>query len=77
MNLDIILGENRLNDNAVNHYNAENQVVTTLTKDKKVHYGYDADGLRTKKTVNGKETNYIWEDDQIVLELDGKDILSA
>ena len=73
VNLDITLGENRLNENTVNHYNAENQVVSTLTKDKKVHYGYDAEGLRTKKTVNGKEITYVWDGDQLVLEVNQKD----
>ena len=68
--LDVSLGSNRLNDNVVNHYDASNQLVETLTGNKKVQYQYDADGVRTKKTVNGRETFYVWDGDQIVLELD-------
>ena len=71
--MDISLGDNRLNENAVTHYNALNQPVRTLTKDSKVSYAYNADGLRTKKTVNGKETTYVWDGDQLILELDSKD----
>lgn len=70
--LDLSLGANRIHDNAVYHYNALNQLTESLVKDKKVLYEYDASGLRTKKTVNGKETNYIWDGDQIVLELDNR-----
>ena len=73
--MDMTLGENRLNGNVVNHYNALNQVETTLTKNYKVRYEYNIDGLRTKKRVNTSgrgyvDTNYIWDGDQLVLELD-------
>lgn len=67
--LDVSLGDNRLNENAVYHYNAENQLQEVITGKNKVQYEYDASGLRTKKTVNGKETIYVWDGDQIVLEL--------
>lgn len=70
--LDITLGENRLNNNAVNHYDALNQLIETLTKNYKIKYEYDSNGLRTKKTVNGKETIYVWDNDQLVMELDGE-----
>ncbi|MBD5088838.1 MAG: RHS repeat-associated core domain-containing protein [Clostridiales bacterium] len=70
--LDITLGENRLNNNVVNHYDALNQLTETLTKNYKIKYEYDSNGLRTKKTVNGKETIYVWDNDQIVMELDGQ-----
>ena len=50
--MDISLGENRLNHNVVNHYNALNQVVTTLTRNYRVRSEYDNNGLRTKKRVN-------------------------
>lgn len=68
--LDISLGDNRLNDNVVNHYDALDQLTLTLTKDKKVSYQYNAAGLRTEKNVNGKTTKYVWDGDQLVLELD-------
>ena len=32
---------------------------------------YDAAGLRTSKTVNGEKTVYVWDGDQLVLELSG------
>ncbi len=70
--LDVSLGDNRLNENVVYHYNAENQLEEAITGKNKVQYEYDASGLRTKKTVNGKETIYVWDGDQIVLELNAK-----
>ena len=63
------IDNNRLNDNVVYHYNALNQLTETLTKDTIVTYEYDANGLRTKKTVNGEETVYVWDGDQLVMEL--------
>ena len=74
IDIDVTLGSNRLNKNVVNHYNAENQLVRTLTKNYKVSFTYDAEGLRTSKTVNGEKTVYVWDGDQLVLELgtDGK-----
>ncbi len=70
-NVNVTLGDNALNDNVVNHYNAFDQLIRSLTRDKKTTYEYDANGLRTKKTVNGVETKYVWDGDQIVFELDG------
>lgn len=72
--IDVTLGSSRLNINIVNHYNAENQLVRTLTKNHKVSFIYDVDGLRTSKTVNGEKTACVWDGDQLVLELgtDGK-----
>ena len=67
--LDVSLGDNRINDNVVYHYNALNQLTETLTRDKKVTYEYDAEGLRTAKTVNGKKTVYIWDGDQLAMEV--------
>lgn len=43
----------------VNHYNALNQLTQTLTKNSKVSFTYDADGLRTSKTVNGEKTVFV------------------
>ena len=70
IDIDVTLGDNRLNENVVNHYNAENQLIQTLTKNYKVSFTYDAEGLRTSKTVNGKKTTFVWDGDQLVLELD-------
>ena len=70
IDIDVTLGDNRLNENVVNHYNAENQLIQTLTKNYKVSFTYDAEGLRTSKTVNGKKTTFVWDGDQLVMELD-------
>lgn len=70
--LDVTVGQNQLNQNAVYHYDAENQLISALVGKNKVIYTYNADGYRTSKTINGKTTNYIWDGDQIVLELDEK-----
>ena len=69
IDVDVTLGDNQLNDNVVNHYNALNQLIETLTKNYKVSFTYDAEGLRTGKTVNGEKTVYVWDGDQVVMEL--------
>ena len=69
VDIDVTLGDNRLNENVVNHYNALNQLTKTLTKNYKVSFTYDAEGLRTSKTVNGEKTVFVWDGDQLVMEL--------
>ena len=69
VDIDVTLGDNRLNENVVNHYNALNQLTQTLTKNYKVSFTYDAEGLRTSKTVNGEKTFFVWDGDQLVMEL--------
>ena len=69
VDIDVTLGDNRLNENVVNHYNALNQLTQTLTKNYKVSFAYDAEGLRTSKTVNGEKTVFVWDGDQLVMEL--------
>ena len=69
IDVDVTLGDNQLNDNVVNHYNALNQLTETLTKNYKVGFTYDAEGLRTSKTVNGEKTVFVWDGDQVVMEL--------
>lgn len=69
VDVDVTLGDNRLNENVVNHYNALNQLTQTLTKNYKVSFAYDAEGLRTSKTVNGEKTVFVWDGDQMVMEL--------
>ena len=71
VDIDVTLGDNRLNENVVNHYNALNQLTQTLTKNYKVRFIYDAEGLRTSKTVNGEKTVFVWDEDQLVMELSG------
>ena len=41
----------------------------TLNRDSKVSFTYDAEGLRTSKTVNGEKTVFVWDGDQLVMEL--------
>ncbi len=69
VDIDVTLGDNRLNENVVNHYNALNQLTQTLTKNHKVSFAYDAEGLRTSKTVNGEKMVFVWDGDQLVMEL--------
>ena len=69
VDIDVTLGDNRLNENVVNHYNALNQLTQTLTKNYKVSFTYDAEGLRNSKTVNGEKTVFVWDGDQLVMEL--------
>ena len=52
----------------VNHYIALNQLTRTLTRNYKVSFTYDAEGLRTSKTVNGEKTVFVWDGDQLVME---------
>lgn len=70
--LNITLGSNQLNDNVVSHYNALNQPISALTKNYKVSYDYNDEGLRTEKTVNGKKRVYIWDGDNLIMELNEK-----
>ena len=69
VDIDVILGDNRLNENVVNHYNALNQLTQTLTKNYKVSFTYDAEGLRTSKTANGEKMFFVWDGDQLDMEL--------
>ena len=69
VDIDVILGDNRLNENVVNHYNALNQLTQTLTKNYKVSFTYDAEGLRTSKTVSGEKMFFVWDGDQLDMEL--------
>lgn len=54
----------------INEYDGFNQLVKTETGNMTAEYAYNADGLRTSKTVNGVKTNHIWDGDQIALETD-------
>ena len=51
-----------------------NQLTQTLTRNYKVSFTYDTEGLRTSKNVNGEKTVFVWDGDQLVMELskDGK-----
>lgn len=68
--LDISLGDNQLHENVINKYNARNELVSSFAGKNKMTYEYDADGLRTVKKNKKEATYYIWDGDQIVMELD-------
>ena len=69
------LNGNQLSKNNGVPYNYEYNGFNQLTSFKigttpTASYSYGADGLRTKKTVGSTVTNYVWDGDQLVLELD-------
>ena len=47
----------------------KNWLVNTAVHDKVVLYSYDSDGLRASKSVNGSKTDYIWDGQNIVAEI--------
>src|SRR3989339_162648 len=52
-----------------NEYDGLNQLISTAVHDKVVLYSYDSDGLRASKSVNGSKTDYIWDGQNIVSEI--------
>lgn len=52
-------------------YDVWNQMVKTTTSSGTSVYGYNEEGYRTSKTINGKTTLYLYEDNHVVLETDG------
>ncbi|MCX8132306.1 MAG: hypothetical protein N3I35_19705, partial [Clostridia bacterium] len=67
----VVAGEGGNTDITISTYNGFNQLTGTTIGDKTVEYGYNGDGLRTSKAVNGAAITHVWDGDQIVLELDG------
>lgn len=67
--LNITIGQNQLNRNVVSHYNVINEQEEVLTKNYKVSYTYNAEGLRESKKVNARKSIYVWDGDQLVMEL--------
>lgn len=54
-----------------NTYDVLNQLITTITSSGTiVNNTYNGDGLRVQKTVNGVATNYLYEYDKVILEVD-------
>lgn len=66
-----VRGTNTGSEDTVNTYDSYNQLIRSSNKKIIAKYEYNELGLRTKKTVNNKVTHYIWDNDQIVLELNG------
>ena len=52
-------------------YDGFNQLVGAVNGAQTMTYSYNGDGLRTSKTVNGVKTQYVWDGQEIALELDG------
>jgi len=57
-----------------NEYNGFNQLKKVITGGVVAEYRYNADGLRTTKTVNGTETRHIWDGRNIAAELSGTEM---
>ncbi len=59
--------------NEVTYYQFDvwNQLAKTITGDKKITYAYNGEGYRVAKTENGQKTNYLYEEDKVILETDG------
>ncbi|MBN1622729.1 MAG: hypothetical protein JXN10_07385, partial [Clostridia bacterium] len=54
-------------------YNGFNQLIKTNTGNIRAEYTYNADGLRTTKTVNGAKTRHIWSGANIIFEISSTD----
>ena len=52
-------------------YDVWNQLVKSVEGSSIDTYAYDGDGLRVQKAVNGVVTGYLYENDKVVLEVDG------
>ena len=57
-----------INGRTLNEYN-------DLNKNLEISYNYDVDGMRTSKTINGIETKYYLENDNIIYEKKGDKII--
>ena len=61
-----------------NTYDGLNQLIGFTDGETTASYKYNADGLRTSKTVDGKTINHIWDGNkQIVVDMDDSDWYSA
>jgi YD repeat-containing protein len=58
-------------------YNGFNQLKKVSTGNTIAEYTYNADGLRISKTVNAAVTKYVWDGDQMAIELDGTGALTG
>ena len=58
-------------DVTFNEYDGFNQLKKVITGGVIAEYQYNADGLRTAKKINGAETQYIWDGQNIAAELTG------
>ena len=63
-------GNQTVKGGATEGYDGFNKLKTFSKTGTSASYSYGSDGLRLKKTVNNSVTNYIWDGDQLALELD-------
>ncbi|NLY18082.1 MAG: hypothetical protein GX045_03835 [Clostridiaceae bacterium] len=61
-------------DVTFNEYDGFNQLKKVITGGVIAEYRYNADGLRTKKVINGTETRHIWDSWNIAAEPTGTTI---
>ena len=66
-----IAGESNESKVAFYQYNSLDQLVRSSTGNNVIDYGYNGEGLRVSKKVNGDTTRYLYEYDKIVLEVNG------
>lgn len=64
-------GANTATDVSTYDYNSRNQLIKCIEAGTTSQYAYNGDGLRNQKVVNGEETDYFYEYDQVVFESDG------
>src|SRR3989339_369676 len=64
-----VVGTSAESSSVYNEYDGLNQRISTAVHDKVVLYSYDSDGLRVSKSVNGSKTDYIWDGQNIVAEI--------
>ncbi len=55
-------------EGVISEYKSE-YLLNGRKKNYKVSFSYDVEGLRTSKTVNGEKTVFVWDGDQLVMEL--------
>ena len=65
------MGTDTAKEAAEYRYDVWNQLTSSIEGDSKAHHGYNGEGLRVEKTVNDKIQRYLYEADQVVLEVDG------
>jgi YD repeat-containing protein len=66
-------------DNGVSFYEYDvwNQLAKATEGRKNILYGYNGEGYRVQKTVNGQTERYLYEGDKVILEVDGSGAQTA
>ena len=58
-------------------YDGFNQLVGAVNGAQTMTYGYNGDGLRTGKTVNGAATSFVWDGSDVAAELNGATVAAT